>query len=126
MIEQEKQFYFKNEIGERPWGRWTVLDAGLGFTVKKIEIDPGHRLSLQYHHHRSEHWLVIEGEGVVELDEEIIHIAQRSHVHIPLKSVHRVKNTGSTALIILELQQGELLDEGDIVRLEDDYEREPC
>ena len=124
MGKQEQQAYQKNEIGERPWGRWTVLDAGLGFTVKKIEIEPGHRLSLQYHHHRSEHWLVIEGEGEVEIDEQILSIKQRSHVHIPLKAVHRVKNTGEELLIILELQQGDLLDEEDIVRLDDDYARD--
>ena len=123
MSQFEQQKYHNSEIGERPWGRWTVLDAGAGFTVKKIEIEPGHRLSLQYHHHRSEHWLVIEGEGEVEIDDKKISIAQRSHVHIPLKAVHRVKNTGTKTLIILELQQGDVLDEGDIVRLEDDYAR---
>ena len=124
MSQLDQQSYHTSEIGERPWGRWTVLDAGLGFTVKKIEIEPGHRLSLQYHHHRSEHWLVIEGEGLVELDDQTILIKQRSHVHIPLKSVHRVKNTGTNTLIILELQQGGVLDERDIVRLEDDYARD--
>jgi mannose-6-phosphate isomerase len=124
MTQRDQQTYHKNEVGERPWGRWTVLDAGFGFTVKKIEIEPGHRLSLQYHHHRSEHWLVIEGEGEVEINEERISIKQRSHVHIPLKAVHRVKNTGDAVLIILELQQGDILDEGDIVRLEDDYARD--
>ena len=118
-----QQKYHKNEVGERPWGRWAVLDAGLGFTVKRIEVDPGHRLSLQYHHHRSEHWLVIEGEGEVEIDDKKISIMQRSHVHIPLKSVHRVKNTGVNTLIILELQHGDVLDENDIVRIEDDYAR---
>jgi len=123
MSQFEQQKYHNSEIGERPWGRWTVLDAGAGFTVKKIEIEPGHRLSLQYHHHRSEHWLVIEGEGEVEIDEKTISIAQRSHVHIPLKAVHRVKNIGSSTLIILELQQGDVLDENDIVRIEDDYAR---
>ncbi len=123
MSPSDQQAYHKNEVGERPWGRWTVLDAGAGFTVKKIEIEPGHRLSLQYHHHRSEHWLVIEGDGVVELDGDLIEISQRSHVHIPLNAVHRVKNTGSVTLIILELQQGTVLDENDIVRLEDDYAR---
>ena len=123
MTQRNQQTYNKNEVGERPWGRWTVLEAGFGFTVKKIEIEPGHRLSLQYHHHRSEHWLVIEGEGEVEINEERISIKQRSHVHIPLKAVHRVKNTGDAVLIILELQQGDILDEGDIVRLEDDYAR---
>ena len=124
MTQRDQQTYHKNEVEERPWGRWTVLDAGFCFTVKKIEIEPGHRLSLQYHHHRSEHWLVIEGEGEVEINEERISIKKRSHVHIPLKAVHRVKNTGDAVLIILELQQGDILDEGDIVRLEDDYARD--
>jgi len=123
MLQHEKQKYNKNEVGNRPWGRWAVLDAGPGFTVKRIEVEPGHRLSLQYHHHRSEHWLVIDGEGEVEIDEMTISIKQRSHVHIPLKAVHRVKNTGKNTLIILELQQGDVLDEDDIVRLEDDYAR---
>ena len=123
MTIKSPQNYFSNEIGERPWGRWTVLDAGLGYTVKKIEIKPGHRLSLQYHHHRSEHWLVIEGEGEVELDDQKFLIKQRSHTHIPLHAVHRVKNIGQSDLIILELQQGDFLDESDIVRLEDDYAR---
>ena len=123
MSQFDQQKYLKSEIGERPWGRWTVLDAGHGYTVKKIEIEPGHRLSLQYHHHRSEHWLVIEGEGLVEVDDQTISIKQRSHVHVPLKAVHRVKNTGANTLIILELQQGDVLDESDIVRLEDDYAR---
>jgi mannose-6-phosphate isomerase len=115
--------YSNQEIGERPWGRWFVLDMGPGYTIKKMEVDPGHRLSLQYHHHRSEHWLVIAGKGEVERDGEIIAISERSHVHIPLKAVHRVRNTGSETLVILELQQGDLLDEADIVRLEDDYAR---
>lgn len=123
MSTEQKQIYSKNEIGTRPWGRWTVLDAGLGFTVKKIEIDPGHRLSLQFHHHRCEHWLVIAGKGMLELDEEKRVIETGSHVYIPLKAVHRVKNTGTAVLSILELQQGDVLDEEDIVRLDDDYAR---
>jgi len=78
---------------------------------------------LQYHHHRSEHWLVISGVGEVEIDGETTAIVERSHVHIPLKAVHRVRNTGTVPLVILELQQGDILDEADIVRLEDDYAR---
>jgi mannose-6-phosphate isomerase len=115
--------YSNQEVGERPWGRWSVLDSGPGYTVKKMEVDPGHRLSLQYHHHRSEHWLVISGVGEVEIDGETSAIVERSHVHIPLKAVHRVRNNGTVPLVILELQQGDVLDEADIVRLEDDYAR---
>ena len=115
--------YTNQEVGERPWGRWYVLDSGPGFTVKKIEVDPGHRLSKQYHHHRSEHLLVISGIGEVEIDGETTAIVERSHIHIPLKAVHRVRNSGTVPLVILELQQGDILDEADIVRLEDDYAR---
>ena len=115
--------YSNQEVGERPWGRWFVLDSGAGYTIKKMEVDPGHRLSLQYHHHRSEHWLVISGVGEVEIDGETTAIVERSHVHIPLKAVHRVRNSGTVPLVILELQQGDILDEADIVRLEDDYAR---
>ena len=115
--------YSNQEVGERPWGRWSVLDSGPGYTVKKMEVDPGHRLSLQYHHHRSEHWLVSAGVGEVEIDGETSAIVERSHVHIPLKAVHRVRNNGTVPLVILELQQGDILDEADIVRLEDDYAR---
>ena len=115
--------YSNQEVGERPWGRWFVLDSGAGYTIKKMEVDPGHRLSLQYHHHRSEHWLVIAGVGEVEIDGETTAIVESSHVHIPLKAVHRVRNNGTVPLVILELQQGDILDEADIVRLEDDYAR---
>lgn len=121
--EAPRNNYINQEIGERPWGRWFVLDSGPGYTIKKMEVDPGHRLSLQYHHHRSEHWLVISGSGEVELDGETLAIVERSHVHIPLKAVHRVRNNGTVPLVILELQQGAILDEADIVRLEDDYVR---
>lgn len=115
--------YTPFETGLRPWGRWQVLDSGPGFCVKKIEVKPGHRLSLQYHHHRSEHWLVIEGEARVEIDGSVQDLVARNHVQIPLEAPHRLANRGKTVLVILELQQGDLLDENDIIRLEDDYAR---
>ena len=99
----------RHKTAARPWGSYVSVDSGPRYQVKHITVKPGGRLSLQYHHHRSEHWLVIEGEGEVEIDEQMISIKQRSHIHIPLKSVHRVKNTGLRTLIILELQQGDVL-----------------
>ena len=113
--------YTTFETGLRPWGQWTVLDSGAGFCVKKIEVKPGHRLSLQYHNHRSEHWLVIEGRAQVEIDGAASVLEARHHVQIPLKARHRLANIGMVDLVILELQQGDILDEADIVRLDDDY-----
>lgn len=113
--------YTNFETGIRPWGRWTVLDSGEGFCVKKIEVKPGQRLSLQYHHHRSEHWMVIGGRAQIEINGQSSAMEVCSHIQIPLKARHRLANIGLTDLVILELQQGDILDENDIVRLEDDY-----
>ncbi len=115
--------YTPFETGMRPWGYWTVLDSGAGFCVKKIKVKPGQRLSLQYHHHRSEHWLVIEGIAKVEINGQTSVLEARHHVEIPLLARHRLSNIGLTDLVILELQQGDILDESDIVRLADDYAR---
>jgi mannose-6-phosphate isomerase len=120
---ERSNHYMIFEKGMRPWGQWQVLDSGLGFCVKKIEVEPGHRLSLQYHHHRSEHWLVIEGEAKVEINGHALTLVTCQHVHIPLHAAHRITNTGTSKLVILELQQGDILDENDIVRLADDYSR---
>ncbi len=115
--------YTNFETGLRPWGQWTVLDSGAGFCVKKIEVKPGQRLSLQYHHHRSEHWLVIDGRAQVQINGQTSELVARNHVQIPVLARHRVANIGPADLIILELQQGDILDENDIVRLQDDYSR---
>lgn len=116
-------FYQLGETGERPWGRWRVLETGKGFCVKRIEVDPGHRLSLQYHHHRFEDWIVVSGEGLVECDGERTVVKAGDRARIPLLSRHRISNPGSTLLIVIEVQHGVLLDENDIVRIEDDYVR---
>ena len=125
MNDQNKNIirYQTGEVGERPWGRWLVLEAGEGFCVKRIEVHPGHRLSLQYHHHRFEDWIIVSGEGLVECDEEHTHVKTGDRVRIPLLARHRISNQGLETLIIIEVQHGSLLDENDIVRIEDDYER---
>jgi mannose-6-phosphate isomerase len=115
--------YQTGELGERPWGRWCVLETGKGFCVKRIEVEPGHRLSLQYHHHRYEDWIVVAGTGLVQCDEELISVKSGDRVRIPLLARHRIANLGSDLLVIIEVQHGSLLDENDIVRVEDDYVR---
>lgn len=115
--------YAPGETGERPWGRWRVLETGESFCVKRIEVEPGHRLSLQYHHHRSEDWVIVAGEGLVECDAEHIAVRAGDRVRIPLHARHRLSNKGAALLVVIEVQHGALLDENDIVRVEDDYAR---
>ncbi len=115
--------YRLGEAASRPWGTWAVLDVGDGFIVKRVTVEPGQRLSLQYHHHRAEDWTIVSGDGVVELDAEPIQVTAGSHIHIPIKSTHRIANTGTVTLTFIEIQRGEILDESDIVRLSDDYGR---
>ena len=119
-----KNAYADGEYGERPWGSWTVLEASKGYCVKHIRVSPGQRLSLQYHHHRAENWVIIAGEGDITLDERVFKVTAGDHVYIPVGARHRIYNTSDVTLKILELQSGDILDEEDIVRIEDDYERD--
>lgn len=116
--------YAPGERDQRPWGTWEVLATGPGCTLKRIIVMPGHRLSLQYHNHRSEHWTVVAGEAEVEIDDRTFDLVQGEHIHIPLRARHRIRNTGTELLVFIEVQTGELLDEMDIVRVGDDYGRE--
>lgn len=108
----------------RPWGAFQNLFEGDGFLVKLIEVGPGHRLSLQRHFKRSEHWVVVEGAGLCELNGAVQRIGPGDGVRVGLKDVHRVANVGDVPLLILELQTGECR-EDDIERLADDYLRSP-
>jgi mannose-6-phosphate isomerase len=107
----------------RPWGSFTILEEGRGHKIKRIEVKPGHRLSLQMHYHRSEHWIVVCGTAMVTCDdkEEILHSNQSTYV--PACTKHRLENPGVIPLVIIEVQNGEYLGEDDIVRFEDDYAR---
>lgn len=107
----------------RPWGTWHVIDTGPGFVVKRIEVKPGQRLSLQYHEHRTEIWTVVSGIGIAEVDAEQQRIESGDVVTIPAQARHRLQNAGHEPLVIIEVQQGSLLDEEDIIRLADDYRR---
>lgn len=108
---------------ERPWGSFTVLEEGHGYKIKRIEVKPGHRLSLQMHHHRSEHWIVVSGTAKVTCGnaEELIYSNQSTYV--PQCVSHRLENPGVIPLVLIEVQNGEYLGEDDIVRFQDDYAR---
>jgi mannose-1-phosphate guanylyltransferase/mannose-6-phosphate isomerase len=110
----------------RPWGSYTVLDAGEGFKVKRIEVLPGGVLSLQMHHHRDEHWIVVCGRAEVTLDGSVFFMEAGAAVaHIPATIRHRLANREKTPLVLIEVQQGVYLGEDDIVRFADVYGRAP-
>jgi len=115
--------YIAGDSDDRPWGRWEVLAVGDGFAVKRITVRPGQILSLQYHHHRAEHWIVLAGEAEVTLDGELLRKHRDEAVHIPVGARHRIANPGTEDLVFIEIQTGDRLEEEDIVRLEDSYGR---
>lgn len=106
-----------------PWGRWTVLDEGEGYKVKRIEVNPEQRLSLQRHTHRSEHWIVVAGTAKVTIGERTSLVHTQESTFVPAGTAHRMENSEQCPLIIIEIQNGRYLGEDDIVRLQDDYGR---
>jgi mannose-6-phosphate isomerase-like protein (cupin superfamily) len=115
--------YRPGETDTRPWGRWTVLDAGPGFAVKRIEVTPGGRLSLQRHRHRAEQWTIVGGTAQVTLGDRTFEVPRGGTVAIAQGQVHRIENRGGADVVFIEVQMGEVLDENDIERLEDVYGR---
>ena len=112
------------EFDIRPWGNYLVLSNKPNHKVKRITVSPGSRLSLQKHEKRQEHWYFVSGQGEVTIDEKIIKVTSNEAVDIPLTAVHRVANTSSSEdLVFIEIQTGEYFGEDDIIRLEDDYNR---
>ncbi|MFC4787245.1 phosphomannose isomerase type II C-terminal cupin domain [Nocardioides sp. MAHUQ-72] len=107
----------------RPWGTWEVLDSGDGWKVKRIEVRPGHRLSLQTHAHRAEHWVVVAGVATCAIDDRTVVARPGEFVAVPIGAAHRITNTHDEDLVIIEVQRGSYTGEDDIVRLEDDYGR---
>ena len=110
---------------ERPWGSYTILDEGAGYKVKRIEVAPGRRLSYQKHARRSEHWMVVQGEGKVTLDGREREVGAGDTVDVPIGAAHRIEGTGRATLVFIEIQRGGYLGEDDIVRLQDDFGRAP-
>lgn len=109
----------------RPWGAYESLDIGGRYQVKRITVKPGARLSLQKHHHRAEHWVVVKGSALVTRGQEEILLTENQSTYIPLGEVHRLENPGKIALELIEVQTGSYLGEDDIVRLDDVYGRSP-
>jgi mannose-1-phosphate guanylyltransferase/mannose-6-phosphate isomerase len=107
----------------RPWGWYDSIDEGGRFKVKRIQVKPGASLSLQKHHHRAEHWIVVKGTAEVTNADNVMLLTENQSTYIPLGVVHRLSNPGSQPLEIIEVQSGNYLGEDDIVRYEDDYGR---
>lgn len=107
----------------RPWGFYETISAGDRFQCKRILVNPGQKLSLQMHHHRSEHWIVVRGTAIVTIDGEERLLSENQSTYIPLGRTHRLYNPGKVALELIEVQSGSYLGEDDIVRFDDDYGR---
>ncbi len=120
---QGHEAYKLHKTVSRPWGTYTILEEGPRFKIKRIEVKPGASLSLQMHHHRSEHWIVVSGMAKVINGETEIMITTNQSTYIPAGHRHRLENPGVLDLVMIEVQSGEYLGEDDIVRFEDIYGR---
>lgn len=112
-----------HRVVRRPWGSYDSLESADRFQVKRIVVKPGAALSLQKHHHRAEHWIVVSGTAEVTCDDRVFLLGENQSTYIPLGSVHRLRNPGKVPLEIIEVQSGSYLGEDDIVRFEDVYGR---
>ena len=112
-----------DEVEERPWGSFRIIEEGAGYKVKIITVKPGCRLSYQSHESRRERWIFIEGRGEVTIDGNIIPSGPGDVLKIEMRAKHRLANTGENLLRIVEVQMGSYLGEDDIVRYEDDFGR---
>jgi mannose-1-phosphate guanylyltransferase / mannose-6-phosphate isomerase len=120
---QGKKESLEHRTIQRPWGNYTILEEGPRYKVKRIVVDPQQRLSLQWHHHRSEHWIVVKGSAKVTIGEKEQIIEENQSVYVPKKGTHRLENPTDTPIELIEVQVGDYLGEDDIVRVEDVYGR---
>ena len=111
------------EIEQRPWGRFFVLYDEPTHKLKRIEVDPGGRLSYQYHYKRSEVWTIVEGTGTITLDGVVKEYKAGETILIPQGVKHRIENKGNEKVVFIEVQTGTYFGEDDIVRIKDDYNR---
>lgn len=121
--QQQAPEHLEHLTVQRPWGSYTVLEEGPGFKVKRVTVNPGGRLSLQMHHQRSEHWVVISGTARVTREQDVFDLHVGESTAIPVNTKHRLENPGQETVHIIEVQNGPYLGEDDIVRFQDDYGR---
>ena len=121
--EEDEECNEETDICEKPWGKFEVLSTGPNYKIKRLIVNSGKRLSLQKHFKRSENWVVIKGKALMTLGEKEFEITVGEHVFIDFEEIHRVENTSSEDLVIIEVQNGSYLGEDDIERLDDDFER---
>jgi len=119
----KNKYYKKKNVYYRPWGRYVNLFEGKGFLIKELFVKPKGILSLQKHHHRSEHWLVTQGKPKITLNKGSFSRKKNDHIFIPLEAIHRIENPGNKPVKIIEAQVGSILKESDIVRFQDVYGR---
>lgn len=110
--------------GHRPWGTYTVLEEANGYKIKRIEVKPGKRLSLQKHFHRNEHWIVVSGTATVTVGDETRYVRPNESTYIKMGELHRLENEGKIPVVLIEAQVGEYTGEDDIVRVQDDFKRD--
>lgn len=120
---QDHEAYKLHRTVFRPWGSYTILEEGPRFKIKRIEVKPEASLSLQMHHHRSEHWIVVSGMAKVVNGDRELFVGPNESTYIPAGHLHRLENPGILDLVMIEVQSGEYLDEDDIVRIQDNYGR---
>jgi len=123
-VRQNSELHNIHLTAHRPWGSYTVIEDTPKYKIKRIEVKPGGRLSLQKHFHRSEHWTVVSGTAIVTLGKEEKALRANESIYIPMGELHRLQNAGKLPLILIETQIGDYLGEDDILRVEDDYKRE--
>lgn len=120
--EQRSEAVIHREV-YRPWGKYDSVDNGDRFQVKRITVKPGAKLSVQMHHHRAEHWIIVSGTAKVTIDEKVVLLTENQSAYIPVGAVHALENPGKLPLEMIEVQSGSYLGEDDIVRFEDKYGR---
>ena len=122
--QKRPEYEFHREV-YRPWGKYDSIDNGERFQVKRITVKPGEKLSVQMHHHRAEHWIVVSGTANVTIDDSVAMLTENQSIYIPIGAVHALENPGKIPLELIEVQSGSYLGEDDIVRFSDRYGRAP-
>ncbi|RXJ85281.1 mannose-1-phosphate guanylyltransferase/mannose-6-phosphate isomerase [Arcobacter sp. CECT 8985] len=122
-IKKDSELHNIHQTAHRPWGTYTVLEDTPGYKIKRIEVKPGKRLSLQKHFHRNEHWIVVSGTATVTVCDKTRLIRPNESTYIKMGEIHRLENEGKIPVVLIEAQVGEYTGEDDIIRIEDDFER---